>query len=99
MVEYPTELIDDNKVRAAIHGIEGRLMDFREGKQEPARAVVSRMRDELVEHAQELGCEDELGGVEDLIANGTGARRQLRMFESNGDVRELVRETADHTRP
>jgi hypothetical protein len=37
--------------------------------------------------------------VEDLIANGTGARRQLRMFESNGDVRELVRETADHTRP
>jgi glutamate---cysteine ligase / carboxylate-amine ligase len=99
MVEYPTELIDDNKVRAAIHGIEGRLMDFREGKQEPARAVVSRMRDELVEHAQELGCEDELGGVEDLIANGTGARRPLRMFESNGDVRELVRETADHTRP
>jgi carboxylate-amine ligase len=99
MVEYPTELIDDNKVRAAIHGIEGRLMDFREGHQEPARDMVRRMLDELAEHAQELGCEDELAGVEDLIADGTGARRQLRIYEQNGDVRGLVREMADHTRP
>jgi carboxylate-amine ligase len=99
MVEYPTELIDDNKVRAAINGTEGRLMDFREGHQEPAHDMVRRMLDELAEHAQELGCEDELAGVQDLIANGTGARRQLEFHELHGDMRGLVREIAGNTRP
>jgi carboxylate-amine ligase len=99
MVEYPTELIDDNKVRAAINGTEGRLIDFREGSQVPAPEMVRRMLDQLAEHAQELGCEAELAGVEDLIENGTGARRQIDMHERNGDVRALVREIADHTRP
>jgi carboxylate-amine ligase len=99
MVEYPTELIDDNKVRAAIRGIEGPLMDFRAGNQVPAREMVRRMLDELAEHAEELGCEAELAGVEDLIENGTGARRQLTIYERNGDVRGLIREVAEHTRP
>ena len=99
MVEYPSELIDDNKVRAAIHGIEGELIDFREGRQVPAREMVRRMLDELAEHAQELGCEAELAGVDDLIEGGTGARRQLGMHERNGDLRKLAREIADHTRP
>ena len=32
LVEYPSELIDDNKIRAARHGIDGRLIDFRAGQ-------------------------------------------------------------------
>ncbi|HEX2435789.1 MAG TPA: carboxylate-amine ligase [Solirubrobacterales bacterium] len=99
MVEYPSELIDDNKVRAAVRGIEGELIDFREGRQVPAREMVRRMLDELAEHAQELGCEAELAGVDDLVENGTGARRQLGMHARNGNLTELAREIADHTRP
>jgi gamma-glutamyl:cysteine ligase YbdK (ATP-grasp superfamily) len=57
------------------------------------------MLDELTEHAEELGCQAELAGVEDLIANGTGARRQLGFYEPNGDMRALVREMAENTRP
>ena len=99
MVEYPSELIDDNKVRAAVRGLEGHLVDFREGEQCPAHQMVRRMLDELTEHAQELGCEAELAGVDDLIENGTGARRQLGMLARNSDLTELAREIADHTRP
>ena len=33
LVEYPTELIDDNKIRAARHGTDGKLVDFRAGEQ------------------------------------------------------------------
>jgi carboxylate-amine ligase len=75
------------------------LVDFREGEQCPAHQMVRRMLDELAEHAQELGCEAELAGVDDLIENGTGARRQLGMLARNGDLTELAREIADHTRP
>jgi glutamate---cysteine ligase / carboxylate-amine ligase len=99
MVEYPTELIDDNKVRAAVRGLDGRLISFREGRNVEAREMVTRMLDELREHAQELGCADELDGVRDLCENGTGSKRQLAIYERNGDRRGLVREIAEHTRP
>jgi carboxylate-amine ligase len=99
MVEYPTELIDDNKVRAAINGLEGELISFREVKHVPARDMVRRMLDELREHAEQLGCAAELGGVEDLLRGGTGARRQLHRYERGGDLRRLMREIASDTRP
>ena len=33
LVEYPTELVDDNKIRAAVAGTDGELIDFRRGEQ------------------------------------------------------------------
>jgi carboxylate-amine ligase len=98
LVEYPTELVDDNKVRAAIHGMEGVLMDFRAGKQEPAETSARRLMDELAEHATELGCERELAGVERLLGGDTGARRQLRLYERNPDLHALMREVVETTR-
>ena len=44
--------------------------------------------------AAELGCTDELGRVGEIIAGGTGARRQLSFVDSHGDdLRELVEAT------
>ncbi len=40
------------------------------------------MIDDLREHAEELGCEEELGSLAELLDHGTGARRQLNWFES-----------------
>jgi carboxylate-amine ligase len=49
--------------------------------------------DELREHAQQLGCEDELVSLTDLIEEGTGARRQLNWFDAHGsDMLGLLRE-------
>jgi glutamate---cysteine ligase / carboxylate-amine ligase len=98
LTEYPTELVDDNKVRAAISGMEGVLMDFRAGRQEPAEASARRLMDELREHATELGCERELDGIERLLGGDTGARRQLRLYERNPDLHALMREVVATTR-
>ena len=38
-IEYPHELIDDNKVRAAVVGIEGELIDFDQGLEVPAEEM------------------------------------------------------------
>ena len=43
LVEYPTELIDDNKVRAAVRGMEGELVDFRAGRTVPASEFATRL--------------------------------------------------------
>ena len=39
LVEVPTELIDDNKVRAALRGMDGWLIDFSRGEQVPAEEM------------------------------------------------------------
>jgi carboxylate-amine ligase len=92
-VEHPWELIDDNKVRASITGIEGKLIDFDQGTEVPAAEMVRGMVEDLGEHARALGCEAELRGLLDLVENGTGARRQLDWLEGHrGEVRGLITE-------
>ncbi len=100
LIEYPTELIDDNKIRAARHGIDGQLIDFRAGKRVPAPEMVRELIELLRPHADELGCRTELDGIEDLLANGTGSHRQIAIADSNGqDLRALTAEIALRTHP
>ncbi len=47
--------------------------------------------------ARELGAERELEGIREILDNGNGADRQLRVFTANRDVVEVVREIADAT--
>lgn len=99
-VEHPWELIDDNKVRAAIVGIEGKLIDFTQGEEIDAAGMARGVIDTLCEDARELGCEQELRGLDDLIERGTGARRQLDWLDKhNGDIKGLMREILDASAP
>jgi carboxylate-amine ligase len=98
-LEHPWELIDDNKVRAALVGIEGRLIDFDRGVEVDGAEMAAGVIDELREHAQELGCEDELVSLTDLIEQGTGARRQLDWYDDHGEVPGLMREIVATTAP
>ncbi len=99
MVEYPTELIDDNKIRAAVRGIDGRLIDFRRGEQIAAPEMARDLVELLADHADALDCRKGLDQVEDLLTNGTGAHRQLAMFEQTGDLRAIVAEIVERSRP
>jgi glutamate---cysteine ligase / carboxylate-amine ligase len=98
-VEHPWELIDDNKVRASVVGIEGKLIDFERGFEVPGAKMVRGVVADLREHAHELGCEAELEGLIDLVDHGTGARRQLNWLESHGGVDGLMREVVDASEP
>ncbi len=98
LVEVPTELIDDNKVLAALRGTDGELVDLPRPAQMPAAEMANNLLDELREHAQEVGCEAELEGVRALIDAGTGAHRQREVLEQRGDVGELVRALCEASR-
>jgi carboxylate-amine ligase len=98
LVEVPTELIDDNKVLAALRGTDGELVDLPRAEQRRATEMAGDLLDELREHAQEVGCEAELEGVRALIEAGTGAHRQLEVLERSGDVEGLVRALCEASR-
>ena len=98
-VEYPQELIDDNKVRAAVVGIEGKLIDFDQGLEVPAEEMTLGVIEDLREDAQQLGCENELAALADLVEDGTGARRQLNWLQDHGEVGGLMSEIVAATDP
>jgi carboxylate-amine ligase len=98
LVGFPTELIDDNKVRAALRGMDGTLIDFRRGEQLPAERMARALVEELMGDASQLGCAAELELIDDLLGSRSGAHRQLRHWERHHDLSELVEEMIADTR-
>lgn len=90
LVEVPTELIDDNKIHAALRGLDSELVDFPSDRRAPAAELARELIAELRSDAVALGCEQELSAVTALIEAGTGARRQLEILEGSGSD-QLIR--------
>ena len=98
LATYPWQMLDENKWLAARYGLEGELVDLPSSDRVPVKALARRIVDRLREHAQELGSADELSAIEDLLAHGNGASRQLVVYEANHDLQEVMREIAEATR-
>jgi carboxylate-amine ligase len=93
LFEVPWELVDDNKVRAALRGMDGHLLDLAERKHVPARDLAHRLLEELAPSAAELGCTAELARVATIVDEGTGSMRQLEIADAHdGDLKRVVRE-------
>jgi carboxylate-amine ligase len=95
--DYPWEMLDENKWLASRHGLDGELVDLPSNERVSTKALAKRLLGRLREHAQDLGCEQELEGIEDLLARGNGASRQLLVWEANHDLREVVAEIVEAT--
>ena len=63
----------------------------------PVAQLIRRTLSDIEPHARELGADRELEGISDILANGNGADRQLRVFNANRDIVEVTREIADAT--
>ena len=96
---YHRILTTENKWLAARYGLEAPIMDLATGRRNriPVAQAVRRTLRELEPHARELGSERELEGVKEILARGNGSDRQLRIFNANRDIVEVVREIAEAT--
>ncbi|MGH3007042.1 MAG: carboxylate-amine ligase [Gaiellaceae bacterium] len=96
---YHRILTTENKWLGARYGLEAPVMDLATGRRNrvPIAQLVRRTLREIEPHARELGSERELEGVRDILGRGNGADRQLRVFNANRDIVEVVREIADAT--
>jgi glutamate---cysteine ligase / carboxylate-amine ligase len=96
---YHRVLTAENKWLAARYGLEAPVMDLATGRRNrvPVAQLVRRTLRDIEPHARELGSERELEGIRDILAHGNGADRQLRVYNANRDIVEVVREIADAT--
>jgi glutamate---cysteine ligase / carboxylate-amine ligase len=92
-------LTTENKWLAARHGLEAPVMDLVTGRRNrvPIAQLVRRTLRDVEPHARELGCERELEGVAEILARGNGAEQQLRVWNANRDIAEVVEDLATAT--
>ena len=96
---YHRILTTENKWLAARYGLEAPIMDLATGKRNriPVAQLIRRTLREIEPHARDLGSERELEGIGEILGRGSSADRQLRVFNANRDIVEVVAEIANAT--
>ena len=88
---YSNALILENKWRASRWGVEGKLIDFGNESEVPFRSLMDEMLEFVDDVVDELGSRKEVDSIRWILENGSGADRQLRVFNENGgDLKGVV---------
>jgi glutamate---cysteine ligase / carboxylate-amine ligase len=87
---YPRRLIDENRWRAARYGLDGKLIDFGRKSEMDERDLLHEMLEFIASEVEELGNQAELAHIERIIREGTGADRQLAVWNRAHDINAVV---------
>src|SRR5215210_1227203 len=87
---YRRLLLNENKWRAARHGISGKLIDF--GKQEEVEcsALIHELLAFIDDVVDELGSREEIEYIHEILRSGTGADRQIAVWNQTNDINAVV---------
>jgi glutamate---cysteine ligase / carboxylate-amine ligase len=87
---YRRALIMENKWRAARYGLDGKLIDFGKQTEVPVRDLIYEYLQFVDDVVDELGSRNEINYIHRILDNGTGADRQLRIYQETGDLKKVV---------
>lgn len=87
---YHRALINENKWRASRYGLDGSMIDFGKECEVNTKDLMLELLDFVDDVVDELGSRKEIEHVKTMIKNGTGADRQLAVFEETKDLTKVV---------
>ena len=88
---YRRLLLTENKWRASKDGIDAHLIDFGKEISVPYKDLLEELLAFIDDVVDDLGCRKEVEYAREIVKNGTGADRQLRVFEeTGGDLKKVV---------
>ncbi len=87
---YRRRLLDENRWRASRYGIDGKLIDFGRETEVDARSLLNELLEFVSTEVNELGSENEMAHIERIMREGTGADRQLGVWERTHDMKAVV---------
>lgn len=87
---YRRHLINENKWRASRYGIDGKLIDFGKEQEVNTRVLISEIIDFVDDVLDDLGSRDAINHIHKMLEMGTGADRQLQVFEETGSLEKVV---------
>ncbi len=94
---YRRLLLNENKWRAARWGIEAKLIDFGKEEEVPFNQLMNELLEFIDDTVDELGCRNDVNYVYQILENGTGADRQLKVFEETKNLTSVAKYVVEQT--
>jgi glutamate---cysteine ligase / carboxylate-amine ligase len=89
-IQYSRSLINENKWRASRYGIDGRLIDFGKEQEVGARILINELLEFVDDVLDDLGSRHAVNYVTKMMDTGTGADRQLKVYEETNSLVSVV---------
>lgn len=89
-IQYSRALLNENKWRASRYGIDGQLIDFGKESEVNTRVLIYELLDFVDDVVDQLGSRHAINLVHKILENGTGADRQLAIYEKNNSLVDVV---------
>jgi glutamate---cysteine ligase / carboxylate-amine ligase len=91
--------IEENKWWALLHGLDANIYDFEQKKRVPMREAVRNLLDFVYDQAEKFGSQSEMQHLYNLLdsAEGTGADRQIAIYQATGDTAAVIQYLREQT--
>jgi glutamate---cysteine ligase / carboxylate-amine ligase len=96
--QYARPLLTENKFRAVRYGLDGKLIDFGRQEEVSVRELIEEYIAMIDPVVDELGSREAIESIRTILTTGTGADRQLRVFEQTHDLKAVVDYMAEETK-
>ena len=87
---YRRALIMENKWRAVRYGLDGKIIDFGKQQEVPVRDLIYEYLNFVDDVVDELNSREEINYIHRILEHGTGADRQLRIYQETGDLTKVM---------
>lgn len=87
---YPRMLINENKWRASRYGVEGSMIDFGKESEVNTRVLILELLDFIDDVTGPLGIRNTVNYVHKILEEGTGADRQLKVFNETQSLEAVM---------
>lgn len=89
-IVYNRALISENKWRASRYGIDGKMIDFGKQAEVDTRLLIHELLEFIDDVVDDLDSRQQVNNVKRILEQGTGADRQLRVFEKTNSMQKVV---------
>jgi carboxylate-amine ligase len=87
---YSRALLNENKWRASRYGIDGSMIDFGKETEVNTRVLIYELLDFVDDVVPHLGSRHAINYVHKILEHGTGADRQLKVYEDTNSLVDVV---------
>ena len=87
---YRSRLLAENRWRASRYGISGKMIDFGKQEEVETRSLIGELLEFIDDVVDDLGSRQELDYVQEILRGGTGADRQLEVYNRTKDLKQVV---------
>jgi len=96
--QYSRALLMENKFRAVRYGLAGKLIDFGKEIEVPETELIREYLEFVKEEAEELESTKAINYIHQMLEQGSGADRQLKVWRETGSLRAVVDYMAAETK-